>query len=249
YDGPVTLTDGTYSQYTYLTSGAFYDVNQLTPLGALYAASVIDGLTYDVTDKKIVDGVGPLLLDNIRDPSGAWAYNYNKVKDPVTGATLETWAWTCMINGVVLDDFSAPTTDGLNIYELNDGDEVVYYYGDTKLAGYSISDSIAQVKIKVNPGVIPTDWSIVLDGAKTQTVTKSYFENGLACAASSHQVFWTDDDDNVWGGVPLWLLVAMVDDDPDVGPDHFNLNDDLAAQHYEVKVISSDGWSAVFDSA
>ncbi len=41
----------------------------------------------------------------------------------------------------------------------------------------------------------------------------------------------------------------MVDDDPDVGPLHFNFNDDLAAQNYEVKVIGSDGWSAVFDSA
>ena len=30
---------------------------------------------------------------------------------------------------------------------------------------------------------------------------------------------------------------------------HFNLNDDLAAKHYEVKVIGSDDWSAVFDSA
>ncbi len=78
---------------------------------------------------------------------------------------------------------------------------------------------------------------------------EEHFESGLACPASGNQVFWTDGDENVWGGVPLWLLMAMVDDDPDVGPDHFNLNDDLAAQHYEVKVIGSDGWSAVFDSA
>jgi len=51
------------------------------------------------------------------------------------------------------------------------------------------------------------------------------------------------------GGVPLWLLVAMVDDDPDVSPGHFNFNDDLAAQHYEVNVIAGDGWKATLDSA
>jgi DMSO/TMAO reductase YedYZ molybdopterin-dependent catalytic subunit len=62
-------------------------------------------------------------------------------------------------------------------------------------------------------------------------------------------VFWTDGDNNVWGGVPLWLLVAMVDDDPDAGPAHFNFNDALAAQNYEVNVIAGDGWTATLDSA
>jgi len=78
------------------------------------------------------------------------------------------------------------------------------------------------------------------------TVNKAYFEQGLAHA---HQEYWTDADGNVWGGMPLWLLAGLVDDDPDDGAYHDNFNDDLAAQHYEVKVISSDGWSAVFDSA
>jgi uncharacterized repeat protein (TIGR02543 family) len=41
----------------------------------------------------------------------------------------------------------------------------------------------------------------------------------------------------------------MVDDNPDIGPLHFNFNDDLATQGYEVNVISSDGWSATFNSA
>ncbi len=39
----------------------------------------------------------------------------------------------------------------------------------------------AAVKTVASTGVTPTDWSIVLSGAKTQTVTKSYFEIGLAC--------------------------------------------------------------------
>ena len=77
---------------------------------------------------------------------------------------------------------------------------------------------------------------------------KRYFEQGLACPSSGHQVFWTDTDGNVWGGVPLWVLVGMVDDNPDVGPDHYNFNDSIAAQGYSVKVISGDGWDTTLAS-
>ena len=48
--------------------------------------------------------------------------------------------------------------------------------------------------------------------------------------------------------VPLWVLVSMVDDNPDVGPDHFNFNDSIAAQGYSVKVISGDGWDTTLAS-
>ena len=54
------------------------------------------------------------------------------------------------------------------------------------------------------------DWVLQLMGARNETVSRAYFEQGLACASSSH-VTWTDQDGNVWGGVPLWLLVGMVD--------------------------------------
>ena len=47
------------------------------------------------------------------------------------------------------------------------------------------------------------------------------------------------------GGMPIWLLVAMVDDDPDEG--HFNFNDELAAAEHGSKVIAGDGWSTVLD--
>ena len=94
----------------------------------------------------------------------------------------------------------------------------------------------------------PADWTLSLSGAKNTTISRTYFEQGLACPASGHQVFWTDTDNNTWGGVPLWVLVAMVDDNPDVGPDHFNFNDSIAAQGYSVKVSSGDGWDTTLAS-
>jgi hypothetical protein len=240
YDGDVTLANAQYSQWAYkVLPGAWINVPERTPLGALHAVSLIQGFAYDVSNKKSP----ALLLDNIYDPSGAWAYRY----DAPTG---HKWAWTCMVNGVVLNELSGSPTypSALNHLALDEGDVVIFYYGDTLISGYSISDATAKIVIRVNFGATPTDWSLNLIGARTQPVTKGYFEQALL-EHSSHKATWTDGTGNVWEGMPLWLLVGMVDDNPDVGPEHFNFNDDLATQGYQVKVISSNGDYKVFDSA
>lgn len=234
FEGTVVLSPGETFNVTAYNSGTPYTVNRTTPLGALDKAATTAGFTYDVTDKNYGTS-GSLLLDNV----GTYLYN-----SPVK--------WYAYVNDVFKDGYNNHDA-GLNVIELADGDTVEFYYAADVVDKTDLTEvqdkATAAVKTVASTGVTPTDWTLVLDGAKTEMVTKTYFEQGLACAGSGHQVFGTDGDGNEWGGVPLWLLVAMVDDDPDEVPDHFNFNDDLADQHYEVKVIASDGWSAVFDSA
>ncbi|MEI6840631.1 MAG: PKD domain-containing protein [Methanomicrobiales archaeon] len=172
------------------------------------------------------------MLDGI----GQYLYNKN------AGLT-----WICQVNGVTLDDYGSPATDGLNLKSLSNGDQVNYYYG---MKPVTPENATAVVKIKANISGQPpiSDWTLSLVGAQSRSVTKTYFEQGLACPSSGHQVFWTDTDNNTWGGVPLWFLVGMVDDNPDVGPYHFNFNDTIAAQGYSVKVISADGWDTTLSS-
>ena len=161
--------------------------------------------------------------------------------DESTGTPPLTYAWDFNNDGTVDSTEQNPT----NIYETAGTYTVKLTVTD---AGGS-DEEIKTGYIIVNTEVIPTDWTLQLSGAKDMSVTKAFFEDGLACPSSGHQVFWTDEDNNVWGGVPLWLLVGMVDDDPDEGPNHFNFNDDLAAQNYEVNVIAGDGWSATLESS
>ncbi|TEB08062.1 Endo-1,4-beta-xylanase A precursor [Pelotomaculum schinkii] len=234
YDGTVVLTPGETFSVTAYNSGEEYTVKKNTPLGALQAAATVSGFTYDVTDKNYAAS-GALLLDNVGD------YPY------VKGGSK----WYAYVNDVYKDGYNNGD-DALNLIELVDGDKVEYYYA-AGIAAPADLDAVkaaatAAVKTVVATGIAPTDWTLQLSGAKNASVTKAYFEDALACPSSGHQVTWTDGDGNVWGGVPLWLLVAMVDDDPDVGPYHFNFNDDLAAQNYEVNVIAGD-WSATLDSA
>lgn len=235
YEGTVALTPGETFSVTAYKSKSVYTVNKTTPLGALQVAAAASGFTYDVTDKNY-EASEALLLDNI----GSYPY--------VKGGSK----WYAYVNDDYKDGYNN-AAGALNLIELANGDRAEFYYA----AGISDPTDLnavkaaatAAVKTVAATGASPTDWTLQLSGAKNTTVSKAYFENGLACSSSTHQVFWTDDDGNVWGGVPLWLLVAMVDDDPDVGPDHFNFNDDLATQNYEINVIAGDGWKATLDSA
>ena len=231
FDGTVTLTPGeTFTKNAYNNVTNVYTINRTTPLGALDKVASQQGFTYNVTDKR-------------------WQYDQVLLLDDVSHYLRKSPGyWYAYVNGAYKDGYGNHA-NGLNVIELANNDQVNFYYSTgTNLT--APTDALAAVKIKVNIGSQPTDpdWTLSLNGAKTTSVTKTYFEQGLACPGSGHQKFWTDTDGNVWGGVPLWVLVSMVDDNPDVGPDHFNFNDSIAAQGYSVKVTSGDGWDTTLSS-
>jgi DMSO/TMAO reductase YedYZ molybdopterin-dependent catalytic subunit len=71
-------------------------------------------------------------------------------------------------------------------------------------------------------------------------MTQGEFEN----LALSYPVSWDDmATDNVWSGVALWRLVALVDDGDDT-----TFSDAMASAGYNVKVIAADGYSYTFPS-
>jgi hypothetical protein len=99
-------------------------------------------------------------------------------------------------------------------------------------------------EIRIYTGEIP-QWQLELVGATNQTVTQSYFEEGLACG--NHSAEYVDGTDT-WSGVPLWLLVGMVDDEEEETETHYTFNDDFAEAGYDVKVIAGDDYSWSFNS-
>jgi len=120
-------------------------------------------------------------------------------------------------------------------------------------AGVS-NQKIATIRIKPPR----EDWNLTLTGAITDTITRSYFESGKACAMAGHDATWTDGDGKVWSGMPLWLLCGWVDDGNkhSAGTDPFR--DDLAEAGYNVTVIdygpdgtkgTGDDFSTTFNSS
>jgi PKD repeat protein/DMSO/TMAO reductase YedYZ molybdopterin-dependent catalytic subunit len=232
YDGTVTLTPGeTFTKQAYNNAtGGLYTINRTTPLGALDKVTTSLGLTVNVTDKR-------------------WSYDQDLLLDDIGNyLNKKPNIWYAYVNGVYKDGYGNHT-NGLNVIELANNDQVNFYYAPSKDPN-PVVNATAVVKIKANIGTQPSapDWTLSLSGAKSTTVSQTLFEQGLACPSSGHQVFWNDTDGNTWGGVPLWLLVSMVDDNPDVGSDHFNFNDSIAAQGYSIKVSSGDGWDTTLAS-
>jgi PKD repeat protein len=222
FDGDVTLLPGTFN-FTAYNSGLEYQINSITPHGALDAASNLGGFVYNATDKKW-GTMGTMLLDDIGE------YHYD-------GEASPKLCWAYAVNGVVKNDYS--TTEGISVYELQNNDRVEYFYGDQ---GDTLQNASAVVRIRVH--VSSTDnWTLLLEGAVTEEVDREYFEEGVACI---HSATYTDLS-GTWEGIPLWALAGYVDDGNTHGPGAFN--DTRAAEGYQVKVIASDGFNVTFSSA
>lgn len=101
--------------------------------------------------------------------------------------------------------------------------------------------------IKVVPGV--EEWEISLSGIEEATMDRPTFESIATCGRSTHpaQEYEDEGEKAVYNGVPLWVMVSMVDgaDDED---GHYRFNRELSRTGYTVQVISADGYKAELSS-
>ena len=201
FDGTVTLTpDETFTIQAYNNATGIYTVGRTTPLGALDKVASQQGFTYNVTDKRWIADVDVLLLDDISH------YLYKKPN-----------VWYAYVNGVYKDGYGN-LPDALNVIELADNDQVDFYYAPNKNPN-PVLNATAVIKIKVDIGGSEPapDWTLELKGAKSTSITRTLFEEGLACPASGHQEFWTDTDGNVWGVYrsgcwSRWSMIIRISD-------------------------------------
>ena len=131
YEGTVTLTRVRHSQNRPTTMRPdVYTVNRTTPLGALDKVATLQGFAYNVTDNRWqYDEV--LLLDDIGQ--------YLRKKPNY---------WYAYVNGVYKDGYQNHP-NGLNVIELNNNDQVNFYYAPNKDPN-PVVNATAVVKIKVN---------------------------------------------------------------------------------------------------
>ena len=97
-------------------------------------------------------------------------------------------------------------------------------------------------KIEVVPAV--KEYTLTLTGATSFAMNRSTLESGISCNTPHHKASWTDSSNNIWTGMPLWLLVGYVDDKTTMG-----YNETLANTNvYTVKLSSPDGYSITLNS-
>jgi DMSO/TMAO reductase YedYZ molybdopterin-dependent catalytic subunit len=118
--------------------------------------------------------------------------------------------------------------------------------GGPSVAGVN---KIKLLNISSTPPVTPTptpgaaDWPLQLVGAISETMSQAQFQSGVDCHLA---VTYTDEDNDTWSGMPLWMLVGQVDDENKHGAGTFN--DALAAANYQIKITAADGYPYTFYS-
>jgi molybdate/tungstate transport system substrate-binding protein len=93
------------------------------------------------------------------------------------------------------------------------------------------------VKIEIRQAL--QDWTLTLNGSLVEEVNRVSFE----MRAQKHPANWTDDDSQLWTGMPLTFLLGRVDDS-----DPKTFNQTLAEEGYTVTIIASDGYTIELNS-
>ena len=92
---------------------------------------------------------------------------------------------------------------------------------------------------------VPTS-ELRLIGALTEVMSEDTFESGVECHGADCAVVDETGNRHSYTGIPLWLLVGLVDDEIRHGQGAFN--DELASGGYAVGVMGGDGQSVTSDS-
>lgn len=92
-------------------------------------------------------------------------------------------------------------------------------------------------------------YSLAVSGAVTRIFERGELEAGIGCPCHTAEVSVTSKGvTSIYSGLPLWRLIAYVDDGVFPAADdgiHYNdtdFNDDLAAGNYTITLVASDGY-------
>ncbi|MBE9482541.1 MAG: hypothetical protein IMY88_02555 [Chloroflexi bacterium] len=85
-----------------------------------------------------------------------------------------------------------------------------------------------------------------LTGAVTEVMSRETFESGVECHRVDCEIVDKTGNKHSYSGIPLWLLVGLVDDAIIHREGAFN--DELASEGYNISVISGDVKSVNFNS-
>ncbi len=94
------------------------------------------------------------------------------------------------------------------------------------------------------------EYTLELNGTIHETMDRATFESGTKCPDTlpNHQGVYVDEDERIWTGMPLWLLVGRIDDTITHTANAYNR--DLADNNaYTVQVIASDGYTVELNSS
>ncbi len=182
-------------------------------------------------------------VDGANPPDGHYMYNtvladlgYNVVVEAEDGYSATLTSQQISRNDTII------LANELNGEPLPEGEAPLRLVGED-LPGEKSVRNIVRIELTDLPdeSEIP-DWSLTLSGTLVREYSAEVFGSLVGCGvhAETH-----DHEDGTYEGIPLWILIAAVDDGETRG--HWSLNETLVEDGYDVEVIAEDGYSYTFD--
>ncbi len=182
-------------------------------------------------------------VDGGDPPDGHYMYNtvladlgYNVVVEAGDGFSTTFTSEQVSRNDTII------VANELNGEPLPESDAPLRLVGE-HLSGSQSVRNIVRIELTDIPDDLP-NWSLTLNGTIVRDYEAMVFGSLVGCGV--HTEGYTVDGDT-YEGIPLWILIAAVDDGETLS--HWSLNETLVERGYEVEVIAEDGYSYTFDIA
>ena len=206
---------------------------------------------YNYTDDDVehsYEGVPLWVLVSAVDggdaPDGHYMFNDALAEDGYTVNVTASDGWYGLFSAEqIARNDSIIVAHRLDGEPLEEGDWPLRIVGED-LAGSQKVKMI--VSIAIEDFVATPDWNLTLIGLTEAVLTEWDFVALYNCEEGVHISYHNYSVDTVeysYAGIPLWVLIGMVDGADD---GHWAFNDSLAALGYEVKVSASDGYNRTF---
>ncbi len=174
--------------------------------------------------------------------SGDWTLNDTLVNQGYNVSVIaeDGYSYTFDISQVAHND-SIIVASELNGEPLPEEDAPLKMVGEN-LPGMAKVSKIAEISLS---GLEPEpSWTLTLNGTSIKEITSIEFTSIKEDGHKAYQNITDDGTELNYTGIPLWYLVAAVDDDES---GDWTLNDTLVNQGYRVNVIASDGYNQSFE--
>ncbi len=194
--------------------------------GTVYAA------TY--TGIPITTLVGNVSADTTIRVTASDGYSMNYQAGMLFDRTEGTWVLAFMENGEYMADDPGP----FRVVQIGDGNP----HFDSSLSAKMVQT------IEVLGAY--EEYTLLLTGTVERLFARGELEAGIGCPCHTSTVTVTSKGEtHTYAGLPLWRLIAYVDDDLFPEPEdgiHYNeedFNDALAETSYGISLIASDGYT------
>jgi len=209
------------------------ELDVITAQGTFTNSAGVD-YTATYTGVPLMDLIGNVALDSTVRVTASDGYSMNYAVELLTDTSEGIWVLAFMENGDLMPFDPGP----LRIVQIGEGNP------------HFTSALSARMVERIELLGVYESYTLTVTGAVDRTFERAELEAGVGCPCHTATVSVTSKGEtHTYTGLPLWRLVAYVDDDVYPAKEegiHYNdedLNDSLAESGYEIELVASDGYT------